>query len=706
MPLPAQKLPIKRSQPSTSDKSATSDPRFASLQTDPRYRLPSRKQTHVKLDKRFASILKNDEFSRKARVDRYGRKIEKGAGKKELERLYELESGDEDVDVENELKRVGHEEAKEEKYDPAREGGFGDSSSSSEEESEDEEVEEAELYPAAKGAEVPMGEVSRRIAVVNMDWDHIRAADIMAVAGSFVPEGGRIESVVVYPSEFGRERMEREELEGPPKEIFADPKSKKRRDDQENSDDEDERIRKSLLQEDKGEEFNSTALRRYQIDRLRYYYAVITCSSIAVAAALYDALDNREYLSSANFFDLRFIPDDVDFDETPRDSCGEVPEGYKPTEFATDALNHSKVKLAWDADDEERKQVQKRAFSRKEIDENDLQAYIGSASSSDEEEEEEEEIELLEGNGVDAEVISTLSKSSRADRRDMLRAALGLPLEPEMRSKGKKEAAPVGDMQISFTPGIAASETKRPVFENEPEETTREKYIRKERERKAKRKERMKARRDGKDPDVVEQGKELDVTNGSEGEADIGAGIDGFNDPFFDEPASASVAVAKKARKQEKAKMRKERAEEEEAVNESKRAELELLMADDKDVRHFDMKEIAKAEKNKKKKKKGKRSEDEDEKEAAGNDFQMDVKDPRFSRLFESHEFAIDPTNPRFKGTEGMKALLEEGRKKRKLGQEIDGEDTKAGKKVKTPADGEAGKDVSQLVAKLKKKSR
>ena len=44
----------------------------------------------------------------------------------------------------------------------------------------------------------------------------------------------------------------------------------------------------------------------------------------------------------------------------------------------------------------------------------------------------------------------------------------------------------------------------------------------------------------------------------------------------------------------------------------------------------------------------------------------MNVSDPRFARLWESHEYAIDPTNPRFKGTEGMKKLLEEGRRKRK----------------------------------------
>ena len=702
MPLPAQKLPVKRTQPSTDgSKSAVSDPRFASLQTDPRYRLPSRKHTHVKLDKRFASILKNDEFSRKASVDRYGRKIENGAGRKELERLYELESGDEDEEVEKELKRVGDADVKE-KYDPAREGGFSESSSSEEDNDDEDDVEEAELYPQARDTEVPMGEVSRRIAVVNMDWDNIRSADIMAVAGSFVPEGGRIERVVVYPSEFGRERMDREELEGPPREIFTNENRRSgAANADEQSDEEEERIRKELLQEDKGEEFNSTALRRYQIDRLRYYYAVITCSSTNVAAALYDALDGREYLSSANFFDLRFIPDDVEFDESPRDSCEEVVDGYKPTEFVTDALNHSKVKLTWDLDDGKRKQVQKRAFSRKEIDENDLQAYIGSASSSDEDE--EEELEALESGAVDVDVMSTMSKPSRADRRDALRAALGLASEPEKKTKHKEREVPVGNMQISFTPGISASDEKRPVFENEPivEETTREKYVRKERERKAKRKEKAKARREGRDPDdaLEDEGQEA-----AEDEVDVDAAADGFDDPFFDDPSAASAAAAKKSRKEIKAKRRKEKAAEE-ATNKSKRAELEHLMDDEKNIRHFDMKDIVKAEKQKKrqKKNKGRRAEDGKEEKDGHDGFQMNVKDPRFSRLFESHEFAIDPTNPRFKGTEGMKALLEEGRQKRKLVEDKEAGDSGLVKKVKAT---ESGQDVSLLVAKLKRKSK
>ena len=35
---------------------------------------------------------------------------------------------------------------------------------------------------------------------MDLDWDHVRAVDILAVLRSFVPKGGAIQRVVVYPS--------------------------------------------------------------------------------------------------------------------------------------------------------------------------------------------------------------------------------------------------------------------------------------------------------------------------------------------------------------------------------------------------------------------------------------------------------------------------------------------------------------------------
>jgi len=689
-------------------------------------------------------MLRDEEFSKKAAVDRYGRKLEGNSGRRELERFYRVgedEEGqwDEDEEVEVELRRVERE------YDPAREGGFSSSSSEEAEEEEEEEEEESSAdeeeeergetaeamegygfadQQAGQDSGVPMGDISSRIAVVNLDWDNIRAADLMAVFSSFVPASGRILKASVYPSEFGMERMEREEIEGPPKDIFATAEvrengasSSSEDEDGVQAEDEDENIKKSILQEDKGEEFDSAKLRRYQLERLRYCYAVLTCSSPTVAKQIYDAVDGTEYLTTANFFDLRFIPDDVDFSEDrPRDECERIPDGYRPNEFVTDALQHSKVRLTWDADDGARKEVQRRAFagSRAEIDENDLKAYLGSDSSEDEPEEtvvaDASTMAATDEDGV-AEIDKVPSKASKKEReRQRMRTLLGLGDTPASSNKRSKAATggPVGDMQITFSSGLSAAPTTGGIFENEPEreETTVEKYVRKEKERKARRKERMKGARNGETTaaDDTPHSKEAEE---APPEADLG-----FDDPFFIAPAD-DHAAASAQRKADRLAKREQRAADE-AASSAQRAELQLLMLDDKssDVKHFDMNEIQKAQKaaGKKGKKKDRKRKEREWGEGEQDGFEMDVKDPRFSSLFESHEFAIDPTNPRFKGTEGMRALLEEGRRKRGRGGE-DGEggmdsggrgERKRTRVVVTDTDAGDGEDLKKLVEKVK----
>lgn len=671
-------------------------------------------------------MLRDEEFSSRAKVDRYGRKLSKDAGKRELERFYrigdehsegEADDADDDKEVELELRRANTREAE-------------IMSSSSEESSSDEDdsedfQEENFKFPDEQGEDgegVPMGEPSSRLAVVNMDWDNIRAVDLMAVFSSFTPGNGRISKISVYPSEFGKERMAREEMEGPPKEIFAQRKPETKEEDvalglesdEDESDgrEDDEEIKKSLVREDQGEEFDSAKLRHYQLERLRYYYAVITCSSTPVAESIYNAVDGTEYLTTANFFDLRFIPNDLDFsDDKARDECDDIPDGYRPNEFVTDALQHSKVKLTWDTDDRSRKEAQKRAFagSRADIDENDLKAYLGSDSSEDE--------------APVPVIISATTKESVAEHdadepvpklskkeaeRQRMRALLGLPAEPVVSKKAKPAgSAPVGDVQVTFSSAFTSEPQKGTVFKNEPprEETTVEKYIRKERERKKNRKEKM-----------VDSGEADSKIDQAEAEIPSADAEDlGFNDPFFENPSSKTSTKSKSKKTQKAAK---------DSQNSTSLAELELLMIPDKStskdaIKHFDMQEIALAEKalRKAKNSKGKSKLSKREKSAleamrreGGDGFEVDVQDPRFGAVFERSEFAIDPSHPKFKGTEGMKKILEEGRKKRRREEiaEVDGE---GDVRKKNKADGitgkkfERGNEVDELVARVKRKA-
>ncbi|KAI4242135.1 MAG: hypothetical protein L6R40_004178 [Gallowayella cf. fulva] len=697
-------------------------------------------------------MLRDEAFNTKAKVDRYGRRLPKNAGKKELEKYYRFE---EDEEIPAQCRETG--------LGLTADAGDEDGPSTSEEESSSEGESDVEISEADEvfglldtqemgGGAVPVGDVTSRIAVVNLDWDNIRAADLMVVFSSFVPAAGAITKISIYPSEFGKERIEREEMEGPPKEIFSQSKvdrsaegldsdSQDHGEDDLSSEEDDEQIKKSLLQEDTGQDFDSAKLRRYQLERLRYYYAILICSSPSVAQTIYEAVDGTEYLTTANFFDLRFIPDEMDFSQDrARDECVRIPDGYRPNEFVTDALQHSKVRLTWDADDGTRKEAQKRAFSasRANIDENDLKAYLASDSSDD-------GVDNPEPIVVDATTISVVEPdhqenaepapmprlSKKDAERQRMRALLGLEAEATVPSKkSKAESAPVGDMQITFSSGLtSSSQPNQSVFANTPdeqEETTVEKYVRKEKERKARRKSKPKASPEDA-AHTSENGHH--VSDEPHGPGPNETEDLGFSDPFFADPDSTKSAT-KIAERKEAKRLKKSRNAAEEAAASAQRAELELLTMEDdtpsangngkaKGVRHFDMKQILKAEKTltKAKKSKGKRKKMyEGEKEAleaqADDGFRIDTQDPRFGAVYARPEFAIDPSHPRYQGTGGMKELLEEGRRKRKK-RERDGEDDALGDHGRRLQTREKGKiidrkdnGVEHLVEKIRRKSK
>ena len=121
----------------------------------------------------------------------------------------------------------------------------------------------------------------------------------------------------------------------------------------------------------------------------------------------------------------------------------------------------------------------------------------------------------------------------------------------------------------------------------------------------------------------------------------------------------------------EKSKKKNKKSKEERQEQQRERAELELLMGDKKGE-GFDMRDVMKrekAEKNKNKKIKKKAA----ELEGAQEDFEINVNDPRFAALHESHHFAIDPNNPQFKKTKSMQKLMNSRQEKIK-GDNLDAE--------------------------------
>merc|ERR1711936_689452 len=123
-------------------------------------------------------------------------------------------------------------------------------------------------------------------------------------------------------------------------------------------------------------------VRKYQVARLKYYYAVAKFDSIETANHVYTECDGMEYELSATRLDLRFIPSEMTF-STPSSSClaPPNPDKYQPKAFCTTALQQGKVGLTWDEDDLERAKAIKEAFNMEEGEEmENLGDLIGSAS--------------------------------------------------------------------------------------------------------------------------------------------------------------------------------------------------------------------------------------------------------------------------------------------------------------------------------------
>ncbi|RLU22769.1 hypothetical protein DMN91_005047 [Ooceraea biroi] len=358
-------------------------------------------------------------------------------------------------------------------------------------------------------------------------------------------------------------------------------------------------------------------LRQYQLNRLKYYYAVAEFDSAETANKVYTECDGIEYESTATRVDLRFIPDDMTFDQEPKDTCTEIPEPtkYQPRQFTTTALQQAKVALTWDETNMERREFFQKLNSGKwqDISESDLRTYIASPSEDD---------------------------------------------SVEESTKNKEKLTPF------------------------------EQYLEKRKaKRQAKREERKKFK---------------DENQRGDSEDSVPSDVD-MNDKYFAEEFENGKSSA---HKKEKKNVLHERDSSSEREENQRKAELELLLMDEKEdgKKHFNMKQIEEAATmSKSKRKRLNKKRDAQEKIQEEDDFEVNVKDPRFAALFTSPDFNIDPTDPHYRKTKGTEAIINE-KLKRRTDNETHAEDDKQCKKPRTG--GALSTELQVLVKSVKKKAQ
>nr|SVE92883.1 EOG090X0289 [Moina brachiata] len=742
---------------------ANNDKRFAHIPKDPRFRRVPVTTKKVTIDKRFDAMFKDKKFQLKYTVDKRGRPVNVSSTE-QLKDFYRLDSDESDedekesekqrrdkpeedadaeserdtdkepegddeeesedeTDVEKSNKAVGDKKLEKKKtllqpklkkvngfivteitpkeeepkveiddavraklhdleVDYIRGEGVLYSDSSSDEDFTDDEAEEELVHDWGeldKDAE-ETDTATSRLAICHMDWDRIRAVDLMVVLNSFAPQGGRVKCVTIYPSEFGLQRLKEEEVMGP-KEL-VELKGKETELGEGKVDDNEE-----------GNDYHREKLRQYQLNRLKYYYAVAACDSAATAGTIYKECDGQEFESSAAKIDLRFIPEDMTFDQEPHDVCNALPDPsmYEPRQFLTSALQQAKVHLTWDETDPSRMQTMQKLFQnkpgqskKKQVDDETIKGLLATSS----EEEDDDGHNDDHGNGIadsDDDIRSNMGESERIAKYRQLMASIAK--KEEESKKGKTDV----EMEITWDVGLkdrAEKLVKKKLVEKS-EETTWEKQLAKSREK-------HKAKR-------LEKKKQLEVAPPSDEEDDdnepdeVPSDID-MNDSYFREEFENGEFEKPKKNKKKSAKGKDVTADvESEEDDEKKKAQLELLLMDEHDNRkHFDYKSIVKEETGKKdKKKSGEPSKQRDD------SFKVILDDPRFSALYTSHHFNLDPSDPSFKKTEAMEAILQEKQRRRANTETVPGDKQEEPKAKQFKGDTE----LSRLVRSVKGKA-
>lgn len=678
------------------------DERFSAALNRPQFARVKEKSNKVVLDDRFASVLTDPRF-RLQEKDKYGRKKKKKNkidATNELEAFYTVEQEETEQNHDRDEKEAATENAESQKdteessedeaEDPASRiaylnalsRGEVDLSSSSEDDASSEEESDLDsvsdedpvsgkagiLDPSNKDEDgVSITEIaSPYMAVMNMDWSHVRAVDIFAIFSSFTPPGS-VKKVQVYPSDFGTQQMAKELTEGP-SDIWKREKSQSDSDNDSKSHNEesgsDDEASKTDMEIGTGD-FDPEKLRAYEASKLKYYFAVVEFTSASVADMAYKEVDGLELEHSSAAMDIRCIDPEqlsgVIEGRKLRDEAKTLPSKYDPPEFVVSALQQTSVHCTWEDGDMDRERKLTRYSQQKEwgamAEGEDLAAYLASDNSS----------------------VGSGDESSDADdekgeekKGSKLRKMLGLDSDDEDDggiSDDDNDVEDDGEKTATFVPGKNTLEEKiRTKLESKEdvELTPWEKYQEK---RKQKRREKRQATRSKRGTKTASS--EDDGMYGEDPEFGQAEFEDGDGDDFFVDERDESESKSKKPNRKGKIETTNVTPAKERVP--STKAELELLLAGDneeEETKDYDMRGIIRMDKNKDKKLKGarKRKEAIVAANTSGADFKIDVADDRFAAVLKGSDdrFGIDRTDSNYKDTEAMRTILSEQMKQRR----------------------------------------
>jgi hypothetical protein len=195
---------------------------------------------------------------------------------------------------------------------------------------------------------------TNRLALQNYDWTSLNGEEIFFLFNSHLEKSefkgkfdktdseteNGLKNVKIYVSDFGEKRLAEEKNHGP-KKIFEKLKEKFEK--------------KGLLTENNplvSEMINNDPLvRQYEIDRLKYFYAVLEFESEDVADWVYANCDGLEFEKSGMQIDLRGIPKDLKIPkkakEIVRNAKNLNPALLKKKKIKNLAKNHTHVELTW-----------------------------------------------------------------------------------------------------------------------------------------------------------------------------------------------------------------------------------------------------------------------------------------------------------------------------------------------------------------------